>query len=160
MTRMLQPIDPTRHGTTDYTVGTTLVTVFPRLAGIEGTESARQIRISGATHIAYSTLTDYPLGIKRLIPFQAHLAIDAVGAVALAAVPFVTGQWRRGRSHWLPQVGLAAFELLSLAMSDPTGHGEFHGDISAVQAANTLNPRDAINGPPAVARGAAMAAAG
>ena len=40
-----RPIDATLHGVTDYTAGTLLLTVFPRLAGIEGTRSARQIRI-------------------------------------------------------------------------------------------------------------------
>ena len=41
-----RPIDSTLHGVTDYTVGTTLMTVFPKLAGIEGTESANQVRAS------------------------------------------------------------------------------------------------------------------
>lgn len=158
MTRMLQPIDPTLHGATDYMAGSTLLSVFPRLTGIESTESARQIRISGAAHLAYSTLTDYPLGIRRLIPYRVHLALDAVGALALAAVPFVTGQWRRGRRQWAPQVGVAAFELISLVMTDPTGHGEYHGDLEAVRAANALIPRDVIDGPPAVKRGVALTA--
>ena len=39
-----RPIDSVMHGATDYTVGTTLMTAFPRLANIEGTPSARQIR--------------------------------------------------------------------------------------------------------------------
>ena len=57
-----RPIDATLHGVTDYTVGATLLTVFPRLADINGTESARQARLAGAFHAGYSTLTDYPLG--------------------------------------------------------------------------------------------------
>ncbi|HEX6458383.1 MAG TPA: hypothetical protein VF032_05645 [Thermoleophilaceae bacterium] len=69
--RFPRPIDSTLHGFTDYSVGATLLTVFPRLANIEGTESARQIRIAGATHASYSTLTDYPLGIVKLIPYRA-----------------------------------------------------------------------------------------
>ena len=48
--RMPRPIDPTLHGVTDYTVGTLLMTAFPRLAGIEGTESAAQVRVAGAIH--------------------------------------------------------------------------------------------------------------
>jgi hypothetical protein len=34
------------------------------------------------------------------MPFQAHLAIDAVGAIALAATPFVTGQFKEGPARW------------------------------------------------------------
>ena len=139
-----RPIDSTLHGVTDYAVGTLLVTAFPRLVDVEGTRAARQIRTAGAIHAGYSTVTDYPLGIAKLIPYKAHLALDALGALALAATPFVTGQWKKGRSQWVPHVGLAAFELVSLAMSDPTGDGDFHGDVDAVRAANRADPRSAI----------------
>jgi hypothetical protein len=139
-----RPIDSTLHGATDYTVGTTLMSVFPRLAGLAGTPSARQIRIAGAIHVGYSTITDYPLGIVKLLPYRAHLAIDALGALGLAATPFVTGQWKRGRRHWAAHVGLCLFELASLAMSDPTGKGDFHGDVEAVRRANTEDPHRKI----------------
>ncbi|HEX8068109.1 MAG TPA: hypothetical protein VF520_16445 [Thermoleophilaceae bacterium] len=136
---------------TDYTVGTLLMAGFPRLAGVEGTQSARQIRTAGAVHAGYSTITDYPLGIAKLIPYRAHLAIDLAAALALAATPFVTGQWKKGRRQWVPHVALAAFELTSLAMSDPTGKGDFHGDVDAVREANTEDPRSKIHeGGPAV----------
>jgi hypothetical protein len=55
-----RPIDSTLHGVTDYSVGALLMSVLPKLAGVEGTRTARQIRTSGALHAAYSTLTDYP----------------------------------------------------------------------------------------------------
>ena len=146
-----RPIDSTLHGVTDYSVGALLTTAFPRLSGIEGTRSARQIRIAGAVHAGYSTLTDYPLGVVKAIPYKAHLALDAVGALALAATPFVTGQWKKRRSQWVPHVALCLFELTSLAMSDPTGKGNFHGDVDAVREANTEDPRRKISeGPPAV----------
>ena len=139
-----RPIDSTLHGVTDYSVGTMLMTAFPRLAGVEGTPSARQIRIAGAAHAGYSTVTDYPLGIAKLLPYKAHLALDAAGALALAATPFVTGQYRKGRSQWVPHVALCVFELASLAMSDPTGKGAFHGDVQAVRKANMEDPHRKI----------------
>jgi hypothetical protein len=149
-----RPIDATLHGLTDYTVGTTLMTVFPKLAGIEGTESARQIRASGAIHAGYSTLTDYPLGVVKVLPFKAHLALDALGALALAATPFVTGQWKKGTKHWVPHVALCAFELSSLVMTDPTGRGDFHGDVDSVRASNMEDPhRKIADGGPAVRPG-------
>jgi len=149
--RLPRPIDATLHGATDYTVGATLLSVFPKLAGIEGTRSARQIRTTGAFHTAYSAMTDYPLGAVKVIPFKAHLALDALGALALAATPFLTGQYKQGRRQWAPHVGLCLFELGSLVMTDPTGRGDFHGDVGAVQEANTLDPRRKIEeGPPAV----------
>ena len=146
-----RPIDSTLHGVTDYTVGTLLMTGFPRLAGVEGTQSARQIRTASAIHAGYSTITDYPLGIAKLIPYKVHLAIDFAAALALAATPFVTGQWKKGRRQWVPHVALATFELTSLVMSDPTGKGDFHGDVDAVREANREDPRRKIHeGPPAV----------
>jgi len=146
-----RPIDSTLHGVTDYTAGATLMTVFPKLAGIEGTAAERQIRTAGAIHAGYSTLTDYPLGVVKVIPYQVHLALDAVGALALAATPFVTGQYRKGTSQWVPHVALCLFELASLAMTDPTGKGDFKGDIEAVRAANMEDPhRKIYDGRPAV----------
>jgi hypothetical protein len=150
--RMPRPIDSTLHGVTDYTVGSLLMTVLPKLAGVEGTETATQMRITGAAHAAYSTLTDYPLGIVKLIPYKAHLAIDALGAIAVGTLPFITGQYRKGTKHFVPHLALAAFELQSLLLSDPRGKGDFHGDVEAVRAANDLNPHSRIyNGGPAVA---------
>jgi len=152
-----RPIDTVLHGVTDYTMGALLTTVFPRLAGIEGTRSAKQIRTAGAVHAGYSTLTAYPLGVVKLIPFKAHLALDAIGALALAATPFVTGQWKKGTDQWVPHVALCAFELGSLAFTDPTGKGDFKADIQAVREANALDPSAKIRngGGPAVRPGSA-----
>ena len=146
-----RPVDATLHGVVDYTAGALLTTILPKVVGVEGTRSARQIRAAGAFHAAYSTLTDYPLGLVKAIPYKAHLALDAAGAIALAATPFVTGQYKRGPSQWVPQVALCAFELSSLAISDPTGRGDYHGDVEAVRAANQVDPQRKIHdGPPAV----------
>src|SRR3954468_690392 len=149
--RMPRPVDSTLHGVVDYSAGTFLLTAFPKVTGIEGTRSARQIRTAAAIHGGYSTLTDYPLGIVKLLPFKAHLALDALGALALAATPFVTGQYKKGRKQWVPHVALCLFELSSLAMTDPTGKGDFHGDVEAVRAANMEDPHRKIrDGGPAV----------
>jgi hypothetical protein len=151
-----RPVDQILHGVTDYTAGTTLITVFPRLAGISGSRAARQIRTAGVIHLGYSTLTDYPLGVIKLIPYKAHLMIDAIGAAGLAATPFVTGQWKRGRDQWLPHIALSVFEFVSLALSDPTGRGDYHGDVEAVRRANMEDPRRKIDeGPRAVQPAAA-----
>ena len=145
MPTLPRPIDSTLHGATDYTAGTLLMTAFPRLAGIAGTRSARQIRTAGAIHVGYSTFTDYPLGVVKVLPYKAHLALDALGAIALAATPFVTGQWKKGRGQWVPHVGLCLFELAALAMSDPTQKGDFHGDVDAVRRANREDPHRKIH---------------
>src|SRR3954469_3648727 len=95
-----RPIDSTLHGLTDYQVGSALMTVFPKLAGIEGTDSATQIRIAGAVHVDHSTVTKHPVGVVELLRHKAHLALALVGAVPIAATPFVTGQWKKGLKQW------------------------------------------------------------
>jgi hypothetical protein len=51
----------------------------------------------------------------------------------------------------VPHVALAAFEFVALAMSDPSGRGDFHGDIEAVRRVNTEDPhRKIYDGGPAV----------
>jgi hypothetical protein len=139
-----RPVDATLHGVVDYSAGALLLTALPKLAGVEGTRTARQIRTAAAIHGGYSTLTDYPLGAIKVIPFQAHLALDAVGALALAATPFITGQHKRGRRQWVPHVALCLFELASLVLTDPTGKGDFHGDVDAVRQANMEDPHRKI----------------
>jgi hypothetical protein len=139
-----RPVDSTLHGVVDYSAGALLLTAFPRIAGIAGTRSARQVRAAGAIHAGYSALTDYPLGVVKALPYKAHLAMDAVGALALAATPFVTGQYKRGRRQWVPHVAVCVFELMSLAISDPTGRGDFHGDVEAVRRANMEDPHRKI----------------
>lgn len=146
-----RPVDSTLHGVVDYTAGATLMTVLPKLLDVEGTRTAGQIRTAGAIHATYSTMTDYPLGMVRAIPFKTHLALDAIGALALAATPFITGQYKEGRRQWVPHVALCAFELMSLAMTDPTGKGDYHGDVEAVRQANQEDPHRKIHeGGPAV----------
>jgi hypothetical protein len=156
-----RPVDATLHGVVDYTAGAFLLTAFPKLVDIEATRSARQIRTAAAIHAGYSMLTRYPLGIVKVLPFQAHLALDAVGALALAATPFVTGQFKRGPRQWMPHVALCLFELSSLAITDPTGRGDYHGDVEAVRRANTVDPHAKVNGAggPAVVRAAAKVVA-
>ena len=146
-----RPIDSALHGVTDYSVGTTLMTVFPSLVGISGTTAGTQIRVAGAVHAGYSAVTKYPLGVVKLLPFKAHLALDAAGALALAATPFITGQYKKGRSQWLPHVGLCLFELGSLLLTDPTGRGDYKADVAAVREGNMEDPHRKIHdGPPAV----------
>jgi len=139
-----RPIDSALHGQTDYMVGTLLMTAFPKLAGIEGTRSARQIRISGAAHAGYSLFTNYELGAVKVLPYKAHLGLDLAGALALGATPFVTGQWKKGRKHFVPHLGLMAFELVSLLFSDPTGKGDYKADVEAVREANMEDPNRQI----------------
>ena len=116
------------------------MTVFPRLAGIQGTRAARQIRSAGAIHAGYTRSRTTRSAWSRSCRTRSHLALDALGALALAATPFVTGQWRRAARQWVPHVALCLFELGSLVLTDPTGRGDSKVDVDAVRSHNMEDP--------------------
>ncbi len=117
-------IDKPIHGVLDYQTGA-LFQAMPKILGLQGTTAGRLFHGFGAAHAGYSLFTDYELGAVKAIPFPVHLKLDALWTVGLAAAPFVTGEYKKGRRHWLPHVLFAAYEAAALAMSEP-GEGN-HG---------------------------------
>ena len=116
--RRPNPINSKLHGVLDYTTGTQLQ-FLPNALGYENdSPEAVALRTAGAIHGGYSLITDYELGVVRMLPYRAHLALDALWTVGLAAAPFVTGAHRRGTRHWLPHVLVAGWEAMSLLMSE------------------------------------------
>lgn len=111
---------PTKvHGVVDLVTGPALIAA-PTAFGLDGKRmSALAPRVLGTASAAYSPLTDYELGVKRVLPLRAHLALDALGGAALAAVPWITGAARKGPRHWLPHAILGGNELL-LALTTRT----------------------------------------
>ena len=93
----------------------------PAALGLGGTPAGRALRAAGAGHAAYSLVTNYELGLLKVVPMRAHLALDAAGAVALAGAPWLLGVAGDGRRHWLPHVAMGAYELAAVALSDPGG---------------------------------------
>lgn len=82
----LQFLTPALHGALDYLAAGTLV-VLPFILGFEGLEL--WLSVAGGTGlIAYSLLTDYALGIVKLLSFNVHLLLDLSAAVVFIAVPF------------------------------------------------------------------------
>ncbi len=112
---MNKPISPQLHGILDYATAAT-TTAATRLLGV----SAPAARIARAWAAGYSTLaalTDYPLAVKRAVPFRAHGTVDKMLGVLLPAVPWVLGfaRDRRGRNLFL---GLAAVSIVVTALTD------------------------------------------
>ena len=59
---------------------------------VDGSGEARGTGIVlGLVLLVVSLLTDYPLGVRRIIPFKLHSAGDYMGAGALIAAPFLLG---------------------------------------------------------------------
>lgn len=135
---MTQPIGSRLHGALDYLTGSMLV-VASRLPFLRGRFAGRALAVAGANHLAYSLFTDYELGFVKRIPYKAHLAIDAIGAVGLAAVPWLSGH-AAPVDRWVPAaVGL--YEVSAVAMSDPAGRGRLGAGVT--HRAVTVNKPEA-----------------
>lgn len=83
---------PTKiHGAMDYLVGVVLI-VAPWLLGFAemGAETWIPV-IIGAGSILYAVLTDYELGLVKLLSMPVHLGIDVVAGAFLALSPWLFG---------------------------------------------------------------------
>jgi hypothetical protein len=134
-----RPISSRLHGVLDYTTGAALVAA-PAVLGLRGTAAGRILRAAGVSHAGYAALTRSELGVVRVVPYRAHLAIDAAAAVGLAASPWVFGTARSGRAHWLPHVVLGVYELTAVALSDPGGDAA--QDTATAPAPGAGDPAD------------------
>lgn len=107
------------HGVLDYLTGATLLSL-PKVLGLSDVPApARVLRLAGGSAILYSLLTDYELGVVRLLPMPAHLAIDAASGAFLASSPWLLGFAEEGQRYWLPHVLVGATEMLVAATSRP-----------------------------------------
>ncbi len=117
---MTQPIGSRLHGALDYLTGTMLIGAS-QLPVLRGRFAGRALAAAGAGHLAYSMATDYELGVVKWLPYKAHLALDGLGALALAAAPWLLAR-DDPLDRWVPTaVGL--YELSAVALSDPAGRG-------------------------------------
>jgi hypothetical protein len=146
------------HGMLDYATGATLVAA-PAALGLGGTPAGWILRGAGAGHAGYAALTRYELGVVKVLPYRAHLVLDAAAAVGLAASPWIFGTARRGPRHWLPHVLLGVYELGAVALSDPSGRGAGGADASDAGADGADDPtgRRVVPGAPQGVPGAGPA---
>lgn len=106
---------PTRiHGMADYAVGLLLI-VAPWLLGFADGGAEQWVPIIlGAGVIVYSLLTDYELGVARMIPMPAHLGLDMAGGIVLAVSPWLFGF---ADNVWIPHVVIGILEIAAGIMT-------------------------------------------
>jgi hypothetical protein len=116
---------PTRvHGVIDYLTSGTLLGA-PELLRLRDVPSAAlTLRLSGAKAAAYSLLTDYELGLVRVLPMPVHLALDAASGAFLASSPWLFGFAKNGTRYWLPHALVGVGEILAAATSKTTPDDE------------------------------------
>ena len=107
---------PTRiHGMLDYLLGTLLI-ASPWLFGFADHAAARWVPVVlGIGVVVYSAFTDYEPGAVKRLQMPAHLLLDAVGGVLLAASPWIFGFDER---VWMPHVVLGLVEVATAAVTN------------------------------------------
>ncbi len=79
------------HGFIDYLWGLALLAT-PWIFGFADGGAAQILAfVFGIGAIFYSLITDYELGVIRLLPMPLHLGLDGLGGAFLAASPWLFG---------------------------------------------------------------------
>ena len=116
---------PTKaHAPLDYIVGAALIAAPWVFRFSEHTAATVVPIVLGIGLIAYSLLTDYELGVWRVVPMTMHNLIDVVAGGVLAASPWIFGFADDSANVWLPHVvvGVAAIGL-GLTTKQSGGYG-------------------------------------
>ena len=115
---MRKPISPRVHGMIDYATVATAAAV-PALMNFPP-QAARAAWALAGGYGGLSSVTDYPLSVKRAVPFKAHGATEAVIGMALPALPWMLGfaRHRAARNFFL---GLTALTFVVAALTDWDG---------------------------------------
>jgi hypothetical protein len=110
----MKVISTKTHGYLDYIMGVLLIAApwifdFAR----NGAETWVPV-ILGISTILYSLLTNYELGLSRMISMRTHLMLDAVSGVLLAVSPWLFGF---AEYVWQPHLILGILELGAVLMT-------------------------------------------
>ena len=112
---MKKPISPTMHGVIDYATVATTATL-PRLLGFPRHAEQACYALAGG-YGGLSSVTNYPLAVKRKVPFKVHGMAEAAVGLALPFLPWMLGfaKHRPARNFFL---GLTALTAVTAALTD------------------------------------------
>ena len=123
--KQMQVLPPDAHGVMDYVTGATLLAA-PKLFGFDhgNNPAMKAARIFGALILGQAAMTDYKLGLFKVLPFRMHLMMDYVLGPAMALAPFLFGfSKRRNKASWLTHVvaGLTGIATTVMTRMPPAG---------------------------------------
>ena len=88
---MNQPISRQQHGIADYMFAP-LVASAPESIGFTEEKTAVTLcRVLGAGALAYTVFTKAEWGLVKVLPFKAHLVIEAAASLFTLSAPWVFG---------------------------------------------------------------------
>jgi hypothetical protein len=106
------------HGMLDYPAGLLLI-ASPWIFGFSDVGGAATTVpiVIGVLVLVQSLMTDYELSLVDVLPLPAHLMMDVLAGVVLAASPWIFGFADEGASAWVPHLvfglGLLAAGLMT-----------------------------------------------
>lgn len=114
------------HGVLDYLVGLILIAA-PWVLGFarQGPETWVPVAL-GAGAILYSLMTNYELGMTKVISMRTHLGLDMMSGMFLALSPWI---FDFSDVVYLPHLILGIAEVCASLMTDPvpyTSHSRGH----------------------------------
>lgn len=100
---------PTRiHGVLDYAMGLLLI-ASPWLLGFANGGPEQWLPVAlGVGALLYSLLTNYELGLAKVIPMTGHLTLDLLSGALLAVSPWLFGF---SEVAWVPHLVLGLLEV-------------------------------------------------
>jgi hypothetical protein len=113
-------IIPTKlHGPVDYLVGVLLI-LAPWIFSYSDVDGAKWTSIViGIIVLATAIMTNYELGLMRVIPMHVHLMLDAGVGLVLVVAPWIFWYADEDTNVWLPMVIIGLGEIAAAAMSNP-----------------------------------------
>ncbi len=103
------------HSVMDYAAAATCLATA---LWAESTSARVAGAMLGSSVLCVSALTDYRLSAVKLIPIEAHEAIDHVWGLAAIAAPFVLGYWKRDPAVAALHVLTGASTILASLFTD------------------------------------------
>lgn len=105
------------HSILDY-VASGVNLIFPSLLGLRDAPWAAFVpRIDGLAGAGYSLISDYELGVLKVVSMPTHLAFDAAKGAFMASSPWLFGFAKNGTRYWLPQVLMGTADVLAALTS-------------------------------------------
>ena len=108
------------HGYLDFLMGVLFI-ALPFIIEMPGESSGTILIILGVATILYSLVTDYELGIAKVLSMKAHLGIDLAAGIFLVAAPWIFGFAEDG--FWLFVI-LGIVEVVASLMTAKKPHEE------------------------------------
>jgi hypothetical protein len=125
------------HGVLDYLTAGQLLLV-PRALGLSTTVTTLMQTMGVATAV-YSLVTRYELGVLKLLPMPAHLALDVLGGLSFGAAVFALGDESPAVRAMLASIG--AFEVFAgLSTQTQPGAARRTGGFATVAVDDVVAP--------------------